>query len=320
MASEPQVEIEGRRLLLVTPARDVRRLLLITPARDEAPHIERTIRAVAAQTRPPDLWLIADDGSSDQTPELLRELAPSVPFLRVLHAPQRPDGAGADRLAVAAEARAFNWALETVDLDGFTHLGKLDADVELPPDYFERLLERFLEQPALGISGGVLVEPGRRGWRPTSVPAYHVRGALKLYDRRCFEQIGGITERLGWDTIDETYARMHGFETHSFPEIVARHHRPVGSADGTLRGYARHGLCAYVLRYGFPWVLARSLKVATQRPYGLSGAAFLYGFLRGFLRSEPKVEDARFKRFVRRELRERALRLSSVFHPSRANQ
>jgi poly-beta-1,6-N-acetyl-D-glucosamine synthase len=51
------------------------RLLLITPARDEAAHLEMTIRAVAAPSRPPDLWLIVDDGSTDQTPELLARWA-----------------------------------------------------------------------------------------------------------------------------------------------------------------------------------------------------------------------------------------------------
>ena len=29
-----------------------------------------------------------------------------------------------------------------------------------------------------------------------------MRGALKLYSRECFVAIGGIEERLGWDTID----------------------------------------------------------------------------------------------------------------------
>ena len=58
----------------------------------------------------------------------------------------------------------------------------------------------------------MLVEPARDGrWRPARVPPHHVRGALKLYSRECFEAIGGVQERLGWDTIDEVYARMAAF-------------------------------------------------------------------------------------------------------------
>ena len=126
-----------------------------------------------------------------------------------------------------------------------------------------------------------------------------MRGALKLYSRECFAAIGGIEERLGWDTIDETYARMDGFATRSFPELAARHHRPVATRGGTLRGRARHGQCAYILRYGGWWVALRSLKVACSRPYGLSGIAFLYGYVRAAVRREDRVEDDRFRRFVR---------------------
>lgn len=280
-------------------------LLLITPVRNEAAHIVRTARAVQAQTRTPDLWLVADDGSDDDTPQLLERLAAEIPFLRVVTTPRGHTKAGPDRLALAAEARAFNWALSQVDLDAYTHVGKLDGDIELAPDYFERLLERMDGDPALGIAGGMLLEPDRGVWRRERVPDYHVRGALKLYTRACFEAIGGIDERLGWDTIDETYARLHGFATRSFPDLVARHHRPEATADGALRGRARHGQCAYILHYGLPWVVLRSFKEGTNRPVGLSGVAFLYGYLRSAARREARVDDEAFRRHVRRELRAR---------------
>ncbi len=295
------------------------RLLLITPARDEAAHLLGTIRAVAAQTRTPDLWLIIDDGSTDGTAEILDRMAAEVPFMRVLQAPQHGSDPEADRLTLAAEARAFNAALATVDLVEFTHLGKLDADVELPPEYFERLLTHFDADPELGIAGGVLLERTGRDWEPTKIPDYHVRGALKLYSRECFEAIGGVEERLGWDTIDETYARMRGYSTRSVPEITARHHRPVATRGGALRGRARHGQCAYILRYGAWWVILRSFKVGMSRPYGLTGLAFAYGYFQALLKAQPKVEDERFKRFVRGELRGRLLGGSSFFRPSQAD-
>ncbi len=281
------------------------RVLLVTPARNEAAHLGRTIRSVAAQTCPPDLWLIIDDGSSDETPRILGRLADEVPFVRIMQAPQAGQ-AGEDRLTLAAEARAFNLALASADLGEFTHIGKLDADVELPADYFEHLLGCFEADPELGIAGGTLLEQGGRGWHPTKVPSYHVRGALKLYSRECYAAIGGVEERLGWDTIDETYARMRGFTTRSVPDLLARHHRPVGTRSGALRGRARHGQCAYILRYGAWWVALRSLKVACSRPYGASGLAFLYGYLRSVARGDDRVEDEEFRRFVARELRARA--------------
>jgi poly-beta-1,6-N-acetyl-D-glucosamine synthase len=281
------------------------RVLIVTPVRNEAAHLERVACSLAAQTRPPDCWVVVDDGSSDRTPDILHALARDLPFLRAVATPPDFTIDRGDRLAVAAAPRAFNFGLRAVAWGQFTHVGKLDGDTELPPDYFERLLAEFQRDSQLGIGGGVRMESARRGWRMERIPGSHVPGGLKLYTKECFDAIGGMHERLGWDTIDEVYARMRGFTTRSFPELKARHHRPIGTADGTLRGRARHGECAYVARFSLWWILLRSFKVALARPRGLSGVAFVYGYVRAGARSAPRVEDAAFRRFVRRDLRRR---------------
>ena len=50
----------------------------------------------------------------------------------------------------------------------------------------------------------------------------------------------------------------------------------------------------------------RSFKIARNRPRGLSGIAFLYGYVASPFNGVARVEDPEFKRFVRRELRQRA--------------
>jgi poly-beta-1,6-N-acetyl-D-glucosamine synthase len=285
------------------------RLLVISPVRNEANHFELVARAMAAQRRRPDLWLVVDDGSTDGTPTLVERLAEELPFLTLLHAPQTPRRAPVrDRLAAAAAPRTFNFGLCSVPWESFTHISKLDGDMELPPGYFERLLQEFRRDPALGIAGGIRTERVRGRMRLERVPSeHHVPGALKLYSLACFRAIGGMEERLGWDTIDETYARMRGFRTRTFSDLVALHHRPWASADGTLRGRARYGTAAYVVQLPFWWVALRSFKVAASPPEGLSGAAFLYGYVRAAASRTNRIEDDSFRRFVRRELRARVL-------------
>jgi len=278
-------------------------MLIVSPVRNEAEHIERTARSVAAQTRRPDLWLVVDDGSEDETPAILRRLERELPFLRVLSTPPSYTTDHGDRHAVAAAPRAFNWALATEDPSTFTHVGKLDGDIELPSNYFERLLAEFERDHSLGLAGGTLVGRAEGGWRPERVAEHHVRGALKLYTQPCFEAIGGVQERLGWDGIDETYARMHGFQTRSFGDLIARHHRPCGSADGWLKGRVRGGETHYVLGFHLLWVVLKSFKVAASRPLLISGAAFLYGYIRAAARGTPRVDDADYRRFLREDLR-----------------
>jgi poly-beta-1,6-N-acetyl-D-glucosamine synthase len=284
------------------------RLLVISPVRNEAAHIERVALAMAAQSRPPDAWVIVDDSSTDETRAVLERHASELPFMTVVAAPPAVADDVKDRLAAAAAPRAFNVGLHSVDWEGFSHIAKLDGDTELPPRYFELLLSRFAENPALGLAGGVRVE--RSGQReifervPTS---HHVPGALKCYTRECFQAIGGMPERLAWDTIDEVYARMSGYQTLAFPDLVATHHRPWGSADGMLKGRARHGRCAYIVHYPLPWVALRAIKTAGMQPRGISGLAYLGGYLGAAVRSTPRVADPDFRMFFRRELRGRAL-------------
>jgi len=297
------------------------RLLVVSPVRNEAAHIERVARALAAQTRRPDSWIVVDDWSTDETPAILARLADELDFMSVMRSPPPlGDDAPRDRLVVAAEARAFNAGLNSVQREAFTHIAKLDGDIELPPRYFELLLSEFESDPALGLAGGVLREPSGDGWsREHGASDYHVRGALKCYSRGCLDEIGGIRERMSWDTIDEVYARMRGYKTRALPELVALHHRPSASADGLLRGRARHGLGFYITHYPLAWVSLRAVKTAGEPPAVLSGFAFLGGYLWAAVTRAPRVEDPEFRAFVRRELgirARRALRLPVPIEPA----
>jgi poly-beta-1,6-N-acetyl-D-glucosamine synthase len=250
---------------------------------------------------------VVDDHSTDETPSVLARLAQQLEFMSVVQGPPPLEvPAPKDRLAIAAPPRAFNRGLQSAGWRAFTHIAKLDGDVELPPRYFELLLAEFARDPSLGLAGGVLQERDGEGWsEPPGANDYHIRGGLKCYSRECLEAIGGVQERLAWDAIDEIYARMRGYRTRTLVELLARHHRPTASADGLLRGRARHGRCAHIVRYTLPWVSMRAFKVARERPRGLSGLAFLYGYLSATVLRAPRVEDPEFRAFVRRELRDR---------------
>jgi biofilm PGA synthesis N-glycosyltransferase PgaC len=284
------------------------RILIISPVRNEAAHIELVVRAVAAQELTPARWIVVDDGSTDDTLALLRGLEAEVPFLTVAEAPQSDDAGGVrDRLARAAAPRTFNVGLALAgDLSSYSHVMKLDGDIELAPPYFRELMARFAADPTLGLAGGVLDEPlPGGGMRRIKIARNHVHGALKCYSSACFTAIGGVQNRLGWDTIDETYARMRGFETVSYTDLVSIHHRPIGSADGTVRGHARHGTCAYIAHHPLSWVMLRTLRVGMRRPAVVSGIAFIYGYGRAAARRVERVPDPEYRRFTRREMRRR---------------
>lgn len=293
-------------------------VLIISPVRNEAAHIEQVIDGMAGQRRPPDAWVVVDDRSEDDTLAILRANEHRLPFLRVLQAPEQGIPAGADRLRAAADAVAFNWALRQVGDIPYGFIGKLDGDIALAPEHFERLLAEFAAEPRLGACGCYLEYEDRGRWRLQEMPDYHVPGPVKLYRRRCFEDIGGMLEMLGWDTADEVYARMHGWRTRSLRDLRARHLKAPGSVGGFVHGKVRHGECVWIVNYPASVVALRSLRLLPTWPPVIAGLAYAWGYARARLRGLPQIPDpelldrsrAEQRARVRAELRRR-LRVTS---------
>jgi len=281
----------------------------ISPVRDEAAHIERVAAGLAAQTTPPARWTVVDDGSTDGTAPVLRRLRRELPFLELLSTPPGHTRARRDRLAAGGPDRAWCHGFEHAAPLDWTHVGKLDGDVVLPPDYQATLLERFAADPALGMASGALTELHDGEWRLLPTPADQVAAPCRLFTAECYAAIGGWPPRLGADVITTTRARMRGFATRTFDDLRVRHLRPIATADGTLRGRARHGAYQYVVRYPWWWVVARSALVAGRfPPRGLSGLAYLGGYVRAALGPTEPVADPLFAHFMAIETSTRARR------------
>ncbi len=104
-----------------------RRYLLISPCRDEAQYLRRTLDSVAAQSVQPAAWVVVDDGSTDETPAILEEYARRLPYLCVVRRTDR-----GRRQVGPGVIEAFYAGLETVRLEDFDYLCKLDTDLDLP--------------------------------------------------------------------------------------------------------------------------------------------------------------------------------------------
>jgi hypothetical protein len=211
------------------------------------------------------------------------------------------------RLSLAAEARAFNFGLRQINLKDYDFIVKLDGDLSFDADYFERIFFEFLKTPTLGIAGGHCYEFRKGRLVKESVPDFHVRGATKIYRRECFEDIGGVEEVLGWDTIDELRAQMKGWLTRSFDEPKVIHYRPIGSFGGTLRARMRDGIGCYFLGYHPLFMLLRVCKQFLKRPYFIGGAFMLGGYVKSYLISRERFFDEELRSYLRKQQLERIL-------------
>lgn len=282
------------------------RLLVISPVHNEAAHIEQVVQSVLRQRRLPDLWIVVDDNSDDGTSDLLASLLGDVAFARLVQAPPGHIPAARDRNAVGGPERAWHIGLQHAHGAEFTHVAKLDGDIVLPPDYFQQMLARFHDNPGLGVAGGAVTEWRRDRWWVMPTPADHPTAPARVYSTQCYDDIGGMPPYMGADVITTIYAKMRGYDTVTYADLPVRHLRPMGAADGMLRGRRRQGAYQYAVHYSFWWVLARSVVVAVRfRPFVASGLFYLAGYIGAALRRAPRVKDREWRRFARAEYRER---------------
>jgi poly-beta-1,6-N-acetyl-D-glucosamine synthase len=263
-------------------------IALITPVRDEEGYIGMMLETIAAQTVRPDRWIIVDDGSCDKTPAMIEEFAQTHPFVELVALPQRKERAAGGEGAIPN-------ALRRVNLDAIDFLARFDADLAFPPDYFERMLEEFDNDPKLGIAGGTLYIE-RNGEREYEMdPDFHVRGALKMYRRQTFLDIGGLYPKFGWDTIDEVMAWSKGWSTRSFRSPWVLHRRPTGQGTAVRRLYRLRGQAEF-LTWSHPLhVFAKLLHIAVSERSLIKPLCYLGGYFENSLRRPERIEDPGFK-------------------------
>jgi glycosyltransferase involved in cell wall biosynthesis len=240
-----------------------------------------------------------DNGSTDGTLAGASELAHYHSWIRVISV----SGAGAPTPG-APVVRAFNAGLDALDQPPDV-VAKLDADVSMDPDHFERLLDAFRSDPSLGIAGGSCLELEGSVWREYQVSSGHVRGGSRAYRWSCLGELRPLEESVGWDGIDQIKARLLGWTTSVVPGVVFRHHRRLGERDGAShRRWVAQGAGAYYMGYRFPYLALRAAHRARSEPVAL---AMIPAYLAAALRRRPRSGDVSVRAWVRDQQRIRNL-------------
>ena len=276
-----------------------RRYLLISPCRDEAKYLRRTLDSVAGQTVQPSSWIVVDDGSTDETPAILAEYERRLPYLTVLRRTDR-----GRRQVGPGVVDAFYAGLETVPLDDYDYVCKLDTDLDLPSGYFEGLMQRMEAMPRLGTTSGkpYFVHPRSGALVPEVCGDEMSVGMTKFYRVSCFKEIGGFVRQVMWDGIDCHRARMLGWVAESVPAEPLRfiHLRPQGASQkGIWTGRVRAGFGHYFMGASPLYCLAIAIYRLPAHPMLIGSIAILWGYMKSWLGGVPRYDDVEFRRYLK---------------------
>jgi poly-beta-1,6-N-acetyl-D-glucosamine synthase len=284
--------------------------VVITPVRNEGSRIDKTIDSMVRQTLIPAMWVIVDDGSSDETPQIIDAAAEQHAWIRTVHRADR-----GSRKSGGGVVEAFYDGYPLVAGVAWDFLVKLDGDLSFGPDYFDQCLAHFGADSSLGIGGGTVcvLENGNETVESRGDPPFHVRGATKIYRRRCWEDIAPLVQAPGWDTIDEVKANMKGWKSRTLAEFRLLQHKSTGIADGTWGNWFKNGRGCYISGYDPIFMLAKCLRRALGTPPILPALALGAGYCSGYLDAVPQIRDPDVIGYLRSQQRRRILGRPSIY-------
>lgn len=280
-----------------------KRYVLITAAKNEEDYIEYPIKSILKQTIKPEKWIIISDGSADGTDRIVEKYAAGNGFIKLLRREETQNDIG-----FASKVFALRLGYQQLQFSEYEFIGHLDADVSFDSQYYEDILDKFYQNPHLGLAGGFIHEKEGETFqnRPFN-NTQSVAGAVQLFRRECYESIGGfLPMKLGGeDWYAEVKARMNGWQVRSFPEFRIFHHKKSTSARGIFKEAFRQGLMDYTLGSHPLFEILKCCNRLTEKPYVLVAFLRLVGFISSYVRQEKRQVSDEFIRSFRKEQLER---------------
>ena len=121
---------------------------IVIPSYNEEAFISLTLQSLISQTLLPKKVVVVNDNSTDKTAEIVLAFAKENPFISLVNKTSENV-----HLPGSKVIQAFQKGFDTLD-DNYDIIVKLDADLILPNNYFERISEIFEKDSKVGMAGG----------------------------------------------------------------------------------------------------------------------------------------------------------------------
>jgi glycosyltransferase involved in cell wall biosynthesis len=267
---------------------------IVIPAHNEEAFIALTLQSLISQTVLPKKVVVVNDNSTDKTAEIVTAFAKENPFITLVN-----KTSSAIHLPGSKVIQAFHKGFETLD-ENYDVIVKLDADLILPNNYFETVLNIFEKDASIGMAGGfAYIEKNGQWILENLTDKDHIRGAFKAYRKACFQQIGNLKPAMGWDTVDELLSKFYGWKVVTDASLIVKHLKPTGANYNKTARY-KQGEAFYTLGYGFLITSIASAKLAMMKKKPLLFLDYIKGFVKAKSAKTPLLVTPEQAKFIRK--------------------
>ena len=267
---------------------------IVIPAHNEEAFIALTLQSLLSQSVLPKKIVVVNDNSTDKTAEIVTAFAKENPFITLVNKTSE-----AIHLPGSKVIQAFHKGFETLD-ENYDVIVKLDADLILPNNYFETVLNIFKKDATIGMAGGfAYIEKNGQWILENLTDKDHIRGAFKAYRKACFQQIGNLKPAMGWDTVDELLSKFYGWKVVTDASLIVKHLKPTGANYNKTARY-KQGEAFYTLGYGFLITSIASAKLAMMKKKPLLFLDYIKGFVKAKSAKTPLLVTEEQAKYIRK--------------------
>lgn len=267
------------------------KIAIVTPLRNEEKNINKLFDAVSKQTTNIFYWVILENGSTDGSKKILKNIAcpVNVEHLEILNLTENSMNYELGSNYARIINYGFNFLKEKAYFNQIDFIGILDSDIFLEKKYYEKLLQLFSKDSKLGIASGVIVdldgtvEKTGNNW---------VRGGCRLWRQKCFNQTGYL---VGPSADSLSTAKAICNKWLAYPEINAiAYSRPVGSRVN----YRYYGEASYFRGCNPIYIFVKSVYQLFKLKFEASQGLF-FGYFSSIFKNKKRVSDKQVLNYYR---------------------
>ena len=235
------------------------KIYIVIPAHNEEDCIALMLESLASQTLSPKKVVVVNDNSTDATSKIISEFSNKYNWITTIDTTS-----STAHIPGSKVINAFYKGFETLD-DDYDIICKFDADIILPNNYLENIVNLFSTDKKVGVAGGLAYIKKNDKWVYETISSKdHVRGPFKAYRKACFNEIGGLKASIGWDSVDVLLAQFFDWIVATDKSLHVKHLKPTGKTYHKNSKYLQ-GEALYKMRFGIVLTVISALKSSLNK-------------------------------------------------------